>query len=159
MPASAGQSAADRHVTQRPRVEQSGVAGVPLQSVFATHCTQSPVVVLHFGVSPPHCVSLVQRTMHSKLPAWQIGLAAGQSALPVQSTHSWRVGWQRGFVAGHAESARHSTHDFVAGSQIGLSGFVQLVFAVHSMHWPVAVSQIGASPGHCGPATQLTWHS
>ena len=79
-------------------------------------------------------MSVVQLPMHSKLMLLHVGVAVGQSPLPMQSTHLWSAGWHRGLSDGHDASATHSTHCFVTGSQAGRSGFVQSVLVEHPMH-------------------------
>jgi hypothetical protein len=124
---------------------QNGVA-VPAQSGSPRHWTHSDVPTLQRRFEAEHCASDVQPALHSK-SRLQIGSAAGQSALAKHWTHRPVRTAHRGSAAEHSLFWAHSTHCALTASQMALPRSVQSVFALQPRHWPVAVSQIGASPG------------
>jgi len=143
-PASAGQSVFTTHCTQRSRgVAQIGVE-VPAQSGLATHSTHAPVLTLHFGVSPPHCVSAVHTVVHL-CSRRSHALPAPQSALTRHATQVKSPRKQRGAEAGQSVFCAHATHVFDVGSQSGrVAG--QSLACWQPTHAPVVASQSGVSP-------------
>jgi hypothetical protein len=151
-----GQSGSSLHCAQRPS-SQIGVGAA--QSVFTTQATHAPRPVLHFGVVPPHCASLVQpAARHSCSSRSQRGADAPQSAFDRHTTHFPSFVAQRGFAAGQSAFVAHATHRFVTASQIG-DGAAQSAFPLQSTHAPVDASQSFAPLGHDPAPVHAGWHS
>jgi hypothetical protein len=152
------------HCTQRPArsscVEQIGLFGTAVQSVFEAHWMHRPLAVLHFGVFgvAAQAVSLVHPGTHwpSKLQTW----SALQSAFTRHWTH-WNAGTLHfGFAAGQSVFLSQATHRLVVESQTGAIGG-QSVALLHPTHAPVVALQIGVrmvNAHFVPPSTlQLTW--
>lgn len=116
------------------------------------HWTQRLLAVSHFGVTPPHCASVVHCT-HWPVAEHTCPIGHGWFALqPFTQTFDWQT-WPRG----HCGSFTHATHVFVAGLQNGLPGVVQSPSITQPTQVFVAGLHTG-SPGrvHCAFVVQVT---
>jgi hypothetical protein len=154
-----GQSEFAAHATQAPSVPQT-LPGWFVQSLLATHCTQTDWFVLHTGVRPEHPELDVQPVMHVKKRGLQTGLAAPHCEFSRHATQRPAPVKQNGLPDGQSESAAHATHWPVFWSQI-LSAPVQSAASLHPMQKPPPGSQCGAILGHTAAsfaAVQVAWH-
>jgi hypothetical protein len=150
------QSLSERHGTQAP----SGSQNLPdsdAQSALTAHSTQVALVVLHAGVDPEHCASVVQPATHTKRPGSQMGFAIPQSALLRHCTQTLLAGWQRGSAAGQSAFVPHSTHSCVAGLQTGAVAAEHCDAVMQPTQTPTVVSQIRPF-GQPESSLQGAWH-
>jgi hypothetical protein len=155
----AGQSVLALHATHRPSVLHT-LPGCDAQSAFVPHWTQTDCVVLHTGVAPEHCESMVHPGMQVKIGrGLQTGRAAPQSELLRHGTHRPVGAKHRGALAGQSESAAQATHEAVLESQILLLP-VQSLESLQPTHAPLE-SHFGVARGQTVAALEEVhdaWH-
>jgi hypothetical protein len=77
-----------------------------VHSPLLAHGLQIPVATVHTGVSPPHCASAVQLSVHAP-ESWQKGVLPPQLLLSTQGSQRPVVVLQMGSVPEQSSLASH----------------------------------------------------
>ena len=142
------------HCPHAPDDWQAGV--LPPQSTSPAQARQVCVIVLHTGVTPPHCAFDVHGT---QVPAdtRQAGvLPVHLLALLAEQTPHAPDGWQAGVAPPQSLSPPHARQVCVDRLQTGVVP-PHWAFDVQATQLPAEVLQTGVVPEHCAPFVAEHW--